>query len=73
MAFVDEGPFVSPTVMATGMTLRDHFAAQAMASVDRNQWLAFCMDAPQSNRTAFDECAAWCGQMADAMLAERNK
>lgn len=42
-----------------GMTLRDYFAGQALAIVS-----APCSDA---------SLAAWCYQIADAMLAEREK
>lgn len=56
-----------------GMSLRDYYKGQALASVDREQWVSFCQDGSQSKRSPFAECAAWCGQMADAMLAEREK
>ena len=45
-----------------GMTLRDWFAGQALAS-----------DASPHNAWPNDERADWCYLMADAMLAEREK
>lgn len=45
-----------------GMTLRDYFAAQALQGVT--------VGSEVIDPTG---CAKWCYEMADAMLAERNK
>ena len=47
---------------AEGMTLRDYFAAKAMQGL-----LTGCSD---PDHVSF---AKWCYEIADAMLAERNK
>lgn len=47
-----------------GMTLRDYFAAQAVS---------FLVPLRASHKTAWDDLAASAYEMADAMLAERNK
>ena len=47
--------------LASNMTLRDHFAGQALASVE--------------DGTTFKDdkgCAKWCYEMADAMLEARK-
>ena len=56
-----------PYEFTKGMTLRDYFAAQAMAA-----YLA----SPTTCRMATDHadmCAEWAYLQADAMLAERSK
>lgn len=68
----DRGKYVEYHLPADGMTLRDFFAAKALATVDREMWLAMCRDAPKSGRTPYEECAAHCGQLADALLTERT-
>jgi hypothetical protein len=55
------------TVHHTGMTLRDYFAAKAMAA---------CISADPSNMnhtTAPAKAAEWAYEFADAMLEERAK
>ena len=46
-----------------GMTLRDYFAAAALQATQENP----------DGWTSNEKCAAWCYQMADAMLAERER
>jgi hypothetical protein len=47
-----------------GMSLRDYFAAKALASTAQH----FTAD-----RESAEDCARFCYLFADAMLAERNK
>lgn len=56
-------PAASTIVMADGMTLRDYFAAKAMAG-----FLASYADAP-----TYEQLATFAYQCADAMLAERAR
>jgi hypothetical protein len=46
-----------------GMTLRDYFAGKALQGTQANP----------DGWTSNEKCAAWCYQMADAMLAERER
>ena len=48
---------------ATGMTLRDYFAAAAMQGIVRSN----------NNRFHPEDDAKWCYEIADAMLMEREK
>lgn len=57
-AFPSSGDYCDPR----GMTLRDWFAGQALAS-------GLC----PHNVYEYGAMASWCGRMADAMLEERNK
>jgi len=52
-----------------GMTLRDYFAAQALAELCG----AFGRVSPWRGETQEQADARWCYARADAMLAERNK
>ena len=49
---------------SNGMSLRDYFAAKAMA--------ALLVSEPEA-KASFGTCAEWAYQAADAMLAERDK
>lgn len=55
-------PKESAARAGSGMTLRDYFAGQALAS-----------DSCPANRHEFVDTTRWCYRMADAMLAERGK
>ena len=50
-----------------GMTLRDHFAGQAMAAMHVSPSMS--IDCMKDER----KCASWAYSQADAMLAERVK
>jgi hypothetical protein len=50
---------------AAGLTVRDYFAAQAVAG-----FLAMCAD-PECSRPKPDDVATYCYRVADAMLAAR--
>jgi hypothetical protein len=64
----DSGP-AFPTSHSAGMTLRDYFAAKAMASVS----LPAYVGASAAREQAFQIWAATCYRAADAMLKERDK
>jgi hypothetical protein len=54
-----------------GMTLRDYFAAQALAlfSLDERDMIRFA----RGERPQHEKTAEFCYSLADAMLKERNK
>ena len=60
-----------------GMTLRDYFAAKAMASLYQATWIdnatqkAITIQAKKTGRNEAQEIAAVAYDMADCMLAER--
>ena len=54
-------PVVTDQVRSMGMTLRDYFAAKALAS-----------EVCPASSNEHDKVAAWCYKMADAMLAARE-
>lgn len=58
-----------------GMTLRDYFAAKAMAAFTTSPWTAndLGISRPCDGETLFEACARNAYLMADAMLAQRNK
>jgi hypothetical protein len=59
---IEDGTGIPRTIEYPGMTLRDYFAGQALAS-----------GACPFNSHEHERRAEWCRQEADAMLAEREK
>ena len=51
-----------------GMSLRDYFAGQALASTDPPPWLS-----PGDRAISYERWAACCYEMADAMLKAREQ
>lgn len=54
-----------------GMTLRDYFAAQALASV--GTWMPAHGGSDLGSKAAMQARALWAYEQADAMMAERAK
>ena len=71
----DDGGPAFPASVATDMSLRDYFAGQALASLDANDRSAVStlsgpnVSLEEDNRMLAEHC--W--DMADAMLAARNR
>ena len=65
MSAVDDGGQAFPRPYTAGMTLRDYFAGQALASIPLRAW-----DDQEDKIAAWAKCAYAC---ADAMLKERAK
>lgn len=61
----------SHQVYTHGMTLRDYFAAQALASV--GTWMPAHGGSDLGSKAAMKARALWAYEQADAMLAERAK
>lgn len=61
----DEGAILAHV----GMSLRDHFAGQALSGLSRELGVQLA----DGSTTAFDMIAGLAYQMADAMLAERER
>ena len=58
-------------VYSHGMTLRDYFAAQALASV--GTWMPAHGGSDLGSKSAMQARALWAYEQADAMMAERAK
>lgn len=58
-------------VYSHGMTLRDYFAAQALASV--GTWMPAHGGSDLGAKAAMQARALWAYEQADAMMAERAK
>jgi len=56
-----------------GMSLLDHFAGQALASIDNTMWVNFCSDSPKFYESGEAGTAEHCYNIAEAMLKEREK
>lgn len=63
---INDGGFAFPSVgFTSGMTLRDYFAAQALAHIPA------LLDANEKNKSV-ENIANWSYEVADAMLAARE-
>lgn len=58
-------------VYTHGMTMRDYFAAQALASV--GTWMPAHGGSDLGSKAAMQARALWAYEQADAMMAERAK
>lgn len=67
----EEGPTHLDHMQQEGMSLRDYFAAKALAGIcaDPDTTVFECFDVPD----AFEQAALVAYDLADAMLAQRNK
>ena len=74
----DKGKYAVQSDTATGMTLRDYFAAKAMhgeivSSTDSDSLHELCLAALKANQTVVERIAFNAYRMADAMLKERER
>ena len=60
-----------PVGVGQGMTLRDHFAGQALASI--GTWMPIHGGGDLGTKRAMEARALWAYEQADAMLAARAK
>lgn len=62
-----------PSDMSDGMTLRDYFAGQALASMDAGTKKIMHASAVEAGEDMTASIATACYELADAMLAERER